>query len=198
MSSTYTVKKVSAPDWNAVEAVEMTHQPWLEPCAISAKAQLCHDGENLYVRLEAEEANIRAVQAGPLDQVCNDSCLEFFFAPLEEDKRYFNFEVNLLGNLYVGFGAERPTRVRQIVKNTEALFAPKPFSTERGWGIEYHIPLSFVQLYMPEAAFAGEAAANFYKCGDLTETPHYLAWAPLMCEKPDYHRRWDFGKLIFE
>lgn len=195
---TYIVKKVSVPDWNAVEAVEMTHQPWLEPCAISAKAQLCHDGENLYVRLEAVEANIRAVQAGPLDQVCNDSCLEFFFAPLKEDKRYFNFEVNLLGNLYVGFGAERPTRVRQIVKSTEALFAPKSFSTERGWGIEYHIPLSFVQLYMPEAVFAGEAAANFYKCGDLTETPHYLAWAPLACEKPDYHRRWDFGKLIFE
>ena len=195
---TYIVKKVSVPDWNAVEAVEMTHQPWLEPCAISAKAQLCHDGENLYVRLEAVEANIRAVQAGPLDQVCNDSCLEFFFAPLQEDKRYFNFEVNLLGNLYVGFGAERPTRVRQIVKSTETLFAPKPFSTERGWGIEYHIPLSFVQLYMPEAFFAGEAAANFYKCGDLTETPHYLAWAPLTCEKPDYHRRGDFGKLSFE
>lgn len=198
MSDTYTVKKVSAPDWNAIEAVAMTHQPWLEPCDIAAKAQLCHDGEYLYVRLEAEEANIRAEQAGPLDQVCNDSCLEFFFAPKAEDKRYFNFEVNLLGNLYVGFGAERQTRVRQIVKSSAALFDPKPFRTGNGWGIEYKIPVSYIRLYMPDAQYAGEAACNFYKCGDLTEKVHYLAWAPLTSEKPDYHRRWDFGTLVFE
>lgn len=194
----YTVKKTAAPDWREIEAVEMTHQPWLEPCSITAKAQLCHDGENLYVRLEAEEENIRAEQDGPLDQVCNDSCLEFFFAPLSEDKRYFNFEANLLGNMYVGFGAERPTRVRQIVKNAKGLFDLKPFRTAKGWGIEYHIPLSYIQLYMPQAAYGGEAAGNFYKCGDMTEKLHYLAWAPLSCEKPDYHRRWDFGTLIFE
>lgn len=198
MRCMYTVKKVSAPDWNAIESVELVHQPWLVPCAISAKAQLCHDGENLYVRLEAEEENIRAEQDGPLDQVCNDSCLEFFFAPKANDKRYLNFEANLLGNLYVGFGAERPTRVRQIVKNPKALFAQKPFRTENGWGIEYKVPLSYIQLYMPDAVFAGEAACNFYKCGDLTEKPHYLAWAPLTSEKPDYHRRWDFGTLVFE
>lgn len=198
MSCMYTVKKVSAPDWSVIETAEMKHQPWLAPCDIEAKAQLCHDGEKLHVRLEAKEANIRAEQAGALDQVCNDSCLEFFFAPKADDKRYFNFEVNLLGNIYVGFGAERPTRVRQIVKNPKALFDPKPFRTEKGWGIEYKVPLSYIQLYMPDAVFAGEAACNFYKCGDLTEKPHYLAWAPLTSEKPDYHRRWDFGKLIFE
>ena len=60
------------------------------------------------------------------------------------------------------------------------------------------MPLSFVQLYFPEAQFAGEAAGNFYKCGDETETVHYLAWAPLSSEKPDYHRRQDFGALVFE
>lgn len=198
MSNVYQVKKVSAPDWSAIEAVTLVHQPWLEPCAIAAKAQLCHDGDNLYVRLEAEEASIRAVQDGLLDQVCNDSCLEFFFAPLSGDKRYFNFEVNLLGNLYVGFGAERQTRVRQIVKSIPALFAPKPERTEKGWSVEYKIPLSYIQLYMPEAKFAGEAAGNFYKCGDLTEIPHYLAWSPLTSANPDYHRRWDFGTLVFE
>ena len=44
---------------------------------------------------------------------------------------------------------------------------------------------------------AGEGACNFYKCGDLTEIPHYLAWAPLSCDTPDYHRRQDFGCLKF-
>ena len=194
----YKVARVHAPDWNAIEAVELHHQPWLAPCDIEARAQLCHDGENLYVRMEAKEKNIRATLTGALDQVCNDSCMEFFFAPDAGDARYFNFEWNKLCNAYVGFGAERKTRVRQILKKPNDVFMPKSFDTPDGWAIEYRIPLSFIRMYVPEFAFEGEAACNFYKCGDMTEIPHYLAWAPLSSEKPDYHRRWDFGTLVFE
>ena len=68
MSYTYTVKKVNAPCWNEIEAVELIHQPWLAPCDIEAKAQLCHDGKNLYVRMEAKEKNIRATLTGALTQ----------------------------------------------------------------------------------------------------------------------------------
>lgn len=194
----YRVVRVNAPDWNAIEAVELTHQPWLEPCNIEAKAQLCHDGENLYVRMQTKETNIRAELTGVLDQVCNDSCMEFFFAPKMDDARYFNFEWNKLCNAYIGFGAERRTRVRQILKNPKDVFMPVSVDTEGGWAIEYRIPLSFIRMYVPEFVFEGKAACNFYKCGDLTEIPHYLAWAPLSSEKPDYHRRWDFGTLVFE
>jgi len=194
----YTVKKVSVPCWDEIEAVELVHQPWLPACEIGAKAQLCHDGENLYVRMEAKEEKIRATLTGALDQLCNDSCMEFFFAPKKDDARYFNFEWNKLCNAYVGFGAERRTRVRQILKKPNDVFMPKSFDTPDGWAIEYRIPLSFIRMYVPEFSFEGEAACNFYKCGDETETVHYLAWAPLSSEKPDYHRRWDFGALIFE
>ena len=194
----YVVRRMEKPDWEKVEAVELEHQPWLEKCDVAAKAQLCHDGENLYVRMEAKEANIRAQQEGPLDQVCNDSCMEFFFAPKADDPRYFNFEWNLIKNAYVGFGAQRKTRVRQILKNPLDTFMPEAQRTADGWRIAYRIPLSFIRLYVPEFAFAGEAACNFYKCGDLTQTPHYLAWAPLTSDTPDYHRRQDFGTLVFE
>ncbi|MBQ4264467.1 MAG: carbohydrate-binding family 9-like protein [Clostridia bacterium] len=194
----YTVKKVSEVNWDAIEAVELVHQPWLAPCEIGAKAQLCHDGENLYVRMTAKEKNIRATLTGPLDQVCNDSCLEFFLAPKADDHRYFNFEWNKLCNAYVGFGGERKTRARQILKSPKDIFAPVSFDTADGWGIEYRIPAKFIQMYVPGFALKGEAACNFYKCGDETETVHYLAWAPLTSEKPDYHRRQDFGTLVFE
>ena len=194
----YVVKRAAVPDWAACEKVELAHQPWLAPCAVRAWAQACHDGENLYVRMEAEEENIRATLTDTLAMVCNDSCLEFFFAPLAGDRRYLNFELNKLGTAYVGFGAERKTRARLILKDPKGLLAPEPFNTDKGWGIEFRVPLSFVQLYFPEAQFAGEAAGNFYKCGDETETVHYLAWAPLSSEKPDYHRRQDFGALVFE
>ena len=194
----YSVMRVKTPDWEKIPSVQLVHQPWLAPCDIAAKAQLCHDGENLYVRMEAKEAKIRATLTGALDQVCNDSCLEFFYAPKADDKRYFNFEINPLCTMYIGFGAERKTRVRQILKNPQMIFEPKTAYTQDGWTLEYKVPLSYIRMYMPDAVFAGEAACNFYKCGDETETIHYLAWAGLTSEKPDYHRRQDFGKLIFE
>lgn len=195
--SVYEIPRVSRPDWDRIPEVELKHTGWLEPCGISAKAQLCHDGENLYVRMEAVEQEIRATLTGKLDQVCDDSCLEFFFAPLAEDRRYFNFEFNPLGTMNLGFGAERPTRVRQIVKKPEELFRAAPFQTERGWGIEFRIPAHFIRLYMPEFSMEGICGGNFYKCGDKTPTLHYLSWAPLSCDTPDYHRRQDFGTLRF-
>lgn len=198
MKKTYTAVYQPVPDWNTVPAVELSHMDWLKPCDIRAKAQACHDGENLWVRMEAEESDLRATLTGRLDQVCDDSCLEFFFAPLPGDDRYFNFEWNPLGTLYLGFGAARPTRVRQIVKKPDELFSPQPFRTESGWGIRFKIPASYIGLYIPGYTFEGEAACNFYKCGDRTEQPHYLAWAPLSSPAPDYHRRGDFGTICFE
>lgn len=192
----YEVLRMDAPRWEAVPAVPLHHAPWLTPNAVRAWAQLCHNEDTLFLRMEAEEPEIRATLTGPLEQVCNDSCLEFFLAPLADDSRYLNFECNPLGTLYLGFGAERATRVRQIVQDT-SMFHICPYTTDGGWGLTMEIPLSFLRLYFPTAALTGIAAANFYKCGDETPSPHYLAWAPLSCDHPDFHRRQDFGILRF-
>lgn len=193
----YLVSKVTVPDWAAVPAVELTHTGWLPITPVSATAQLCHDGKNLYVHMEAVESDVRAVLADPLDQVCEDSCLEFFLAPMAGDTRYFNFEFNPLGNFYMAFGRLRETRCRLLPADRDQ-FAIKPYYTENGWGITYQIPASFIQMFMPEFKLSGEASCNFYKCGEKTDMPHYLAWAKLTCEDPDYHRVQDFDKLIFE
>ena len=192
----YEVYRVEQPDWETVPAVTLCHAPWLEPNEVTAQAQLCHNGEKLFLRMQAQEPNIRATLEGPLVQVCNDSCLEFFFGP-DGDYRYINFEMNPLGTLYLGFGGPRATRVRQIVKSA-AMFNIQPFRVEGGWGLTMEIPLSFIQMYFPGMTFEGKAYCNFYKCGDETVSPHYLAWNPLTSEKPDYHRRQDFGCLKFQ
>lgn len=193
----YTVPKLSAPDWSVPEKAALAHTGWATPCPISAQAQLCHDGENLYVRMEAEEQPVRATLSGLLDQVCDDSCLEFFFAPVPGDLRYFNFEFNPLGAMNLSFGALRPNRVRQVPKKAAEWFQPQPFATERGWGLTFRVPLAFLRLYWPDFSFEGGASANFYKCGDQTPVPHFLAWAPLSSGTPDFHRPQDFGRLIF-
>ena len=193
----YIVSYFAEPHWDGVPAMELHHTGWLEQAPVCAWAKLCRDDKGLWVRMEAEEAPVRATLREPLDEVYTDSCLEFFLAPDAADKRYINFEWNPLGNLYLGFGSTRPTRVRQIVSDREALFRPAPFLTEGGWGIEFFIPFDFISNYFPAFRPEGEMAGNFYKCGDLTERPHYLSWMPMNTDMPDFHRRQDFGALIF-
>jgi hypothetical protein len=148
--------------------------------------------------MEAEEHPIRATLTGLLDQVCNDSCLEFFFAPSTEDPRYFNFEWNPLGTLNLGFGGLRANRVRQIVKQPDQLFQAKTWVQGDRWGVRFRIPAEFIRRYFPDFQLCGQSACNFYKCGDQTERPHYLAWSPLTCETPDFHRRQDFGIIRYK
>ena len=198
MRERYKVCRRDGTCWDGIPAVELSHTGWLDPAPIRAWARMCHDGERLYVSMEAEEDPVRATLTGLLDQVCDDSCLEFFFAPNPEDERYFNFEWNPLGTLNLGFGGLRPTRVRQIVKKPEDLFCPQPWREGDRWGIRFSVPVEFVRRYFPDFSLEGEGEGNFYKCGDRTPRPHYLAWSPLTTDTPDYHRRGDFGILEFE
>lgn len=198
MMNPYLISYQSTPNWNTVPAVELRHTGWLLETPVRAWAQLCYDEQALWVRLEAEESPVRATLTEPLDPVYEDSCLEFFLAPDPNDSRYLNFEFNLLGNLYLGFGSTRPTRVRQIVESKDELFRTAPFMTERGWGIVYCIPFAFIRNYFPKFEARGEMAGNFYKCGDLTPQPHYLSWMIMHTDTPDFHRRQDFGVLKFE
>lgn len=194
----YIILNQTTPNWEIVPAVELRHTGWLEEVPVHAWAQLCYDEQGLWVRMEAEESPVRATLREPLDEVYQDSCLEFFLAPDPNDSRYINFEFNPLGNIYLGFGSTRPTRVRQIVGSIEEVFQPKPFFTEHGWGIIYHIPFSFIRNYFLNFEPRGEMAGNFYKCGDLTQQPHYMSWMPMYADIPDFHRRQDFGVLYFE
>ena len=160
--------------------------------------QMCYDETFLYVRQRAWESNIRAERTGYLQQVCEDSCMEFFFAP-GEDNRYFNMEINPNGCIHLGFGPGRHGRVQVVPKQMEQLFDVSAERTEDGWTLTYRIPLQFIRLFFPEYRFAPGITmrANCYKCGDLTAQPHYITWNTVTSETPDYHRPQDFGLMIF-
>ena len=198
MAPSYTLSFRNAPDWDSLPIMEAQHCGWTPESGIRAFARAFYDGEALHIRMEAVEPELRATFTGLLDHVCEDSCLEFFFAPRTDDPRYFNFEWNPLGALDLSFGYGRPNRVRQVAKDCQTLFHPAPFRTETGWGIDFSIPLAFLRIYFPDYAFSGQAAGNFYKCGDKTVQPHFLAWSPLRSQTPDFHRREDFGLLSYE
>lgn len=196
----YTITHVTAePDWSTVPVLDMDNQPWTDPVDISAHAQICYGDDALYVHLWAREANIRAeytstdVQGNPFE----DSCMEFFFAPVANDARYFNIEMNPNCCIYLGVGTGRYDRVRML-DGIETL-QPVATRTADGWDLTYKVPFEFIRTIFPnfQAKTGGVMLGNLYKCGNLTVQKHYLSWNPMSSEKPDFHRPQDFGVLVF-
>ena len=195
---TYTIlRRGDCLDWNSIPALVMDRQPLPRPHEITAQAQLCYDEEALYVRLQTKESDIRAQHTGLLDEICEDSCLEFFFCPQEGDPRYFNIEVNPNGAMFLGFGTGLANLQRLIPEHPPIL--PQITQTTDGWALEYAIPYGFVRLFFPDFAPApGKSIrANCYKCGELTPIPHWLCWNEVPAEPFTFHCPDHFGIMYF-
>ena len=195
----YTIVRRSEEfDWNKIPAVQIDYLLETDPLPISAQAQVCYDDENLYVRLSAAETNIRAELFGLLDQICEDSCLEFFFCPIASDSRYFNIECNPNGCLFLGFGNNVQNLMRLIPENPP--IQPVVKRTTDGWETVYAVPYTFIRQFFPDFSPAPgtQMRGNFYKCGDETVQPHYLCWNPVPMQNCAFHNPARFGILRFE
>lgn len=194
----YTITPVKGtPDWSVIPTLDIDAQNWLPPVDISAKAQICYDEKGLYVHLRAWEKDIRAEEVGPLQPICDDSCLEFFLRPEENDPRYFNLEMNSLGFSYVGLCYDRNWNCRLAPDYEEDIFEKKINRLEDGWEIFYTVPVSFLQVFFPGFALTTgkKLYANCYKCGDKTPNPHYLSWNPCDPDLVDFHQIKTFGLM---
>lgn len=195
----YTITRCNGnPDWNNVPALQIDTWKNTEPMPISAQAQVCYDDNALYVRLSAVEENIRAELTGLLDEICEDSCLEFFFCPINGDRRYFNIECNPNGCLFLGFGPNVDELVRLIP--LEPSIVPAAKRIHGGWETVYSISYQFIRMFFPEfSPISGYSMrANFYKCGDKTVKPHYLTWNPVPSQRCSFHNPDAFGIVHFE
>ena len=196
----YTIKQMTGkPDWALVPTLPIDNRYFDTPLEITAQAQIAYNEDALWVRLSTVEERIRAIEVGPLGSPCEDSCLEFFFCPMEGDNRYFNIEFNVNGCLYLGFGSYIGDLVR-LLPSEEPLLSPNIHRTASGWEIEYEIPYSFIRRFFPDfTAFSGKhMRANCYKCADFSTPPHYMAWSPIVGEPFKFHRPECFGEMIFE
>ena len=197
---TYRLKKIQgAPDWSTIPVMPIDNLLWTDPLPITAQAQLCWDEHAIYLRMEAVEPNIRKEETDHLAEICNDSCLEFFLQPTNAPI-YLNFEINPLGNYLIGQGdCDVDNRLRIIVRDFEERMVPKVEFTATGWVLTYKVPFDFIRLFYPQfkAEVGVKVRANCYKCGDLTEKEHYLAWNPVVNDEPAFHKPDYFGQLIF-
>lgn len=201
---TYEIPRVQgSPDWQTVPCVAIDNHLWSDVYSISASAQVAWNENTIFVRLQAKEQDILRRYREDFDPVYLDSCLEFFFCPTEGDDRFFNFEMNPNGALLVGFGADCNNRCCPDPQQWQVLrqsVSTAPFVTPDGWGITLQIPVSFVQAFVPDFSLhpGKTLRCNFFKCGDETVNPHFIAWSPVETESPDFHRPEFFGQLLLK
>ena len=197
----YTIKKVTGEiDWAKVPTLDVDNYLWCEPLDIQMKSQICYSEEGLHVHLRAWEKDIRAELTEPMSMVCEDSCMEFFFRPVEGDLRYFNLEINPNGQMYIGFGPNMPKLVRLALQEEDTLLQKKWNYTEDGWEVFYTFPVSVIQVFFPgyELKSGMKIYANSYKCGDETVKPHFIAWNPVNLTTPSFHEPEHFGLMVLE
>ena len=191
----YTIVRASGEEErNGVQEQTLGQILWEPDHGVRAGFSICHDGQDLFVRLRAKEKEIRAEYTDPPAPVHEDSCLEFFFMP-EGEERYLNFEINPNGCLHLGFGQDRYDRKNALPPDPRETFGIRTGRTDDGWEASYRIPGSFLRTFYPAFSCTGRLRANVYKCGDLTPYPHYLAWNPVASATPDFHRPECFGEM---
>ncbi len=171
-----------------------------------------YDDSGIHLEYTVDERSVRALQDTPGGEVYEDSCVEFFFRPSADDPHYYNFEWNAIGIMYLAWRTGRqdpekaPAEVLSSVETESSLgsvpFAEKP--SDGPWTLKVDIHMeAFWKGGLPfkdgKPSLRGlQAWANFYKCGDGLAVPHFVTWAPISTENPDYHRPEFFGRLEFE
>lgn len=196
---------VPALDINQFHAASMSRHP-------KTQAKLLYDATHVYVHFRVKDQHVQSQYTNFQDNVCRDSCVEFFFKP-RADQGYFNFEINCGGTLllyYISDPARPETggfakylhmpwdKVRQIqIYHTMPRMTPAPIHAPTTWQIEAAIPWSILTPYVGEIDMTpgSQWQANLYKCGGDQDYSHYASWSPqgptLNFHQPDY-----FGQLI--
>jgi hypothetical protein len=221
MAHTYTVKRAHQPteidaDWNKpfwqdINSAEIVlpHWPVQTEHLPRTEVKLQYDAESLYVIFRVQDQYVCAAAKQIHDSVCNDSCVEFFFAPYAgEGISYFNLEVNCCGVPLMQHHDGTRTGscfldVDQCRRIEIAASMQVPIEEEIAepltWTLEYRLPYEILIQY-PEFEKPAPGVcwrANFYKCADDSSHPHSLAWSPIARQQPDFHRPEYFGVLNF-
>ena len=159
-------------------------------------------GEGLEVLLWCREENPRAVYFHPNEPVHTDSCLEAFLDCFPELPQYgyIGLEMNANGAAHCSFGTDRHNRRYVLdlgLTHPEVQIERFTQDGTAWWRATCLLKQSLLEsLYERSCDFpAGHRMrGNFYKCGDLTDAPHWGSWAPV--ERVDFHVPHLFGEMI--
>lgn len=168
-----------------------------------ASVATAHSGTHIYIDFFVRCNYLRAVNYANNSSVHQDSCVEFFVCP-NGKLPYYNFEFNCIGTAHAACRTDRhngtPLSDSQLatIKRYPSC-GTKPFNELEGlftWNLLVAIPLELLNIHYEGKPI--EMRGNFYKCADLTASPHFLSWAPISTPEPDFHRPEFFAPIILE
>ena len=186
---------------NHLTAHNLDQVCWVQPPHAPVVSFVVAYNENaLLIRFYVHETFHRAVYTNPNDPVYEDSCVEMFIA-VDKSGSYYNFEFNSLGTCLASYGKDRYNRKmldEQIIHTISCQVAWKelpPSGKMYQWELTFILTPSVLCFNQITSFTPGDYTANFYKCGDALEEPHYLAWNPVLTANPDFHQPVFFGGL---
>ena len=182
------------------ESVDTINWPDAFPYCPECRFRVARSSKYLAVSFHVKGKDLRATELGDNGRNWEDSCCEFFISPDAES--YFNIEINCIGSVLMAKGKGRDGRVKVQEKDVARIIRHCSLEHKlydcKGdlhcWQVAVVIPFDLIGLNpdkLPESV-----NVNFYKCGDLTATPHFVSWNPIDTPNPDFHRPEFFGKLL--
>lgn len=174
------------------------------PKLLPVTVHIAHNNEMVYLYYQVQGEELRAVNTKDFMPVWEDSCVEFFMQRKGE-KVYRNFEFNAHGVLVA---AERESKECAEQLSKELMASIKRFATIEhickegvevsNWTLYAEIPKEALGFYTSEKLSEQSIGANFYKCGDETNEPHFISWNSIDTPTPNFHVPQFFGDFIFE
>ena len=170
--------------------------------------RIAHTGNSILLEYKVTEKGTMAAAVEDNGKVWNDSCVEFFVSPTCDDT-YYNFESNCTGHVLAEYGKKGTSRKTLPLNRIAAISrygdyvtsGNKPLEVQQGthtWELCLVIPAKMFKESGMKTLDGAKMTANFYKCGDKIEKPHYLSWNPVKNETPSFHLPEYFGVLNFE
>ena len=187
---------------NECPIVNVENNTWNYPYAPKMTAQMTYESaKGIIVRLNCYEKDPFTRYTKPYDPVYTDSCMELFFNLFpERSKDYINLETNSNGAFIFSFGPGRGDVRTHILPKLGIAPDVKITKDDESWCADIIIGIDALQAVYGEFELTSghRFIANFYKCGQDGDNPHFITWNRIDTPKPDFHRPEFFGEIIVE
>ena len=184
------------------QCVMVQNNTWNYEYSPKMTAQMTYNAnEGIIVRLTCFEKEPFTRYTKPYDPVYTDSCMECFFNLCPKtSKDYINLETNSNGAFIFSFGPGRGDVRTHIVPKFGLSPNVKIKKDSESWIADIIISNEVLHAVYGdfEITSGHRFIANFYKCGQDGENPHFLTWNKIETPKPDFHRPEFFGEIIVE
>jgi hypothetical protein len=180
----------------------LQHIPWTQyDYHPAVSVAMAYGEDSVFLKYYVHEKFLRAANGAINGAVWEDSCVEFFLS-FDDEPAYYNFEFNCIGTALVGYGESNTGRSllpHQLLSQIkyQAVINNDRQDNEIQWELTVAIPLTVFCYHQPVTLKGKRCKANFYKCGDLLPTPHFVSWSNIQAPEPNFHLPIFFGELHF-